>query len=195
MLVLTAHYFLILLAAAAAQADPEVSTPPPGWYDAGNDPGSYAMILDRSVSYKGKGAGCIRSVNKPRGFGTLMQDFRAEIYRGKRVRMSAYAKVSEVQKWAGLWMRVDVGNKSVCFDNMRTRPLKGSQPWKRYEIVLDVPLDATKIAFGVLLDGEGAVWVDEFQFEVVGKEIPVTGDEQIHKDPQNLNFEEPKISS
>jgi len=41
------------------------------------------------------------------GFGTLMQDFRADHYQGKRVRFSAFVKTEAAQDWAGLWMRVD----------------------------------------------------------------------------------------
>jgi hypothetical protein len=43
------------------------------------------------------------------GFGTLMQDFRAKQYVGKRVRFSAFVKSENVEGWAGLWMRVDKG--------------------------------------------------------------------------------------
>jgi hypothetical protein len=186
-----AFLILFFLLPALAHAAPDVAGSPAGWHAAGKDPGSYEMTLDRSVSHSGAGSGCIKAIGKPNGFGTLMQTFRADAYRGKRIRMWAYAKYSSVQKWAGLWLRVDVQDKSVSFDNMQNRPLKGTQLWQRYSIVLDVPTDATKIAFGILLDGQGAVWVDDFQFEEVGKDVPVT---DLHgndpKNPQNLQFEE-----
>src|SRR5450631_487339 len=43
------------------------------------------------------------------GFGTLMQDFRADHYQGKRVRFSAFVKTEAAQDWAGQWKRVDKG--------------------------------------------------------------------------------------
>jgi hypothetical protein len=56
------------------------------------------------------------------GFGTLMQDFRANEYVGKRVRFSAFVKSQDLESWAGLWMRVDQGEGAtpqvLAFDNM-----------------------------------------------------------------------------
>ena len=70
--------------------------------------------------------------------------------------------------WAGLWMRVDVDSRPVAFDNMGKRPVKGRTDWKQYSVVLDVPNDATNINFGFLIAGEGTLWGDELNFEVIG---------------------------
>jgi hypothetical protein len=40
---------------------------------------------------------------------------------------------------------------------------------------LDVPERAREIAFGLLLEGHGQVWMDGLNFEVVGKEVATTG--------------------
>jgi hypothetical protein len=86
-----------------------------------------------------------------------MQEISADAYHGKRVRLSANAKASDVQGWAGLWMRVDGdGSRPLAFDNMGNRPIKGTTDWKRYDIVLDVAGQATDVAFGILLTGRGA---------------------------------------
>ena len=62
--------------------------------------------------------------------------------------MSGYLKTSEVTK-AQMWMRVDGANtKILSFDNMDSRPVRGTTSWTRYEIVLDVPADSIDIAFG-----------------------------------------------
>src|SRR4029453_10374627 len=96
------------------------------------------------------------------------QQFAADDYRGKRVRMSAWVKAKDVDDWAALWMRVDGAKKSpLAFDNMGDRPIKGSADWKKYEIVLGVPEDAAQIAFGILMKGKGRVWGDDFKFEAV----------------------------
>ena len=88
--------------------------------------------------------------------------------------MSAYVKTEDVSKWAGLWMRVDGPTGIVSFDNMSNRAIVGDTDWTRYEIVLDVPEDATHIGFGILLHEEGQVWVDGFTFEAVGQDVPIT---------------------
>jgi hypothetical protein len=126
------------------------------------------------------------------GFGTLMQSIRAEQYKGKRVRLSGFVNSREVVGWAGLWMRVDQGKDAVAFDNMQGRPIKGTTAWQRYDVVLDVPPEATGISFGILLAGTGEVWLSGTKFDVVGMDAPVTstGDNNLPEKPVNLDFTE-----
>jgi hypothetical protein len=42
-------------------------------------------------------------------------------------------------------MRVDRGQKPTAFDNMQNRAIKGTQPWTRHEIVLDVVSDQVPV--------------------------------------------------
>jgi hypothetical protein len=58
---------------------------------------------------------------------------------------------------------------------MGDRPIKGTTSWQRYDLVLDVPPDASGIFFGVLLAGSGKVWLNGVEFEVVGSDVPTTG--------------------
>jgi hypothetical protein len=89
-----------------------------------------------------------------------------------------------------MWIRVDGESKVLAFDNMQKRPIKGTTGWQKYEIVLDVAANSQKIAYGVLLDGEGSVWLDDLQFQVVSKSIPASGSFLLDK-PENTNFESP----
>jgi hypothetical protein len=155
---------------------------PRGWILAGSKPGSYNTGVESASAYlKSKDA----AVD---GFGTLMQMFDAQQYLGKRVRFSGSVKAEGVQKWAGLWMRVDKGRASVAFDNMEDRSIKGTSGWQSYAVVLDVPRDATAIGLGILLDGTGAVWLNQVSVEVVGTNVATTG-KQMPKAPTNLGFE------
>lgn len=166
---------------------------PPGWFLAGTKPASYEAGTDAQAAYNGHPSAYLKAKEPDPGggFGTLMQDFRADKYVGKRVRFSAFAKSDGIQSWAGLWMRVDKEKDSVAFDNMMDRPIKGTTGWQKYDVVLDVPQDATGIFFGVLLDGPGAVWLNSANFEVVGTEVPTTGGKgsKLPDGPTNLNFE------
>jgi hypothetical protein len=149
--------------------------PPKGWLLAGAAPSDYVATIDRSAPRVGQASAVLRARDTPRGFGTLMQTFDAKKLAGKRYRMTAWVRSEGVEQWAGLWMRVDSEVKmGVSFDNMQARPIKGTTPWTKHAIVLDVPKDATLIAFGVLLDGKGAIWVDEFDFNEVGTHVPTT---------------------
>ena len=70
------------------------------------------MSLDRTGAHAGNACAYLKSVvAETDGFGTLMQMFKADEYRGKRVRMSGYVKAKDASDWAGLWMRVDGAKK------------------------------------------------------------------------------------
>jgi hypothetical protein len=135
----------------------------------------------------------------------LAQRFMADRYRGRRVRFSAYMKTNKVNGWAGLWMRIDTVEKvGWAFDDMEDFEVTGTTDWQRYEIVLDVPVEAAAVYLGAHLYGRGQVWLDDCRFEVVGDEIPVTdgnrlrgGRDRTHSlprlmedEPVNLDFEE-----
>ena len=171
---------------------------PKSWFKAGSHPNEYDMGLDDTEHRNGTKCGVIGSnTSEASGFGTLMQVCDAGEYRGKRLKLSAWTKAKDVVGWAGVWMRVDgperKSNSSsyLSFDNMQDRPITGTSDWTKHEIVLDVPDESTDIAFGVLLDGTGKVWMDDFQFELVDKSVPTTGHgAKVNSVPANLNFEE-----
>ncbi len=164
---------------------------PTGWFKAGSNPKSYDMGIDKGAGQDGKDVATIKSIDKMiDGFGTLMQTSSAQKYLGQRVRMTGFVKSKDVKEKAGLWFRVDQENskKSLAFDNMYDRPVTGTTDWKKYEIVLDVPLNASKLAYGALLSGTGQIWFDSLNFEIVDSTISTTGRKE-NKEPVNLNFE------
>lgn len=169
---------------------------PKSWFIAGSEPKKYEMGIDKGAGRDGKNAATIQSKDKKiNGFGTLMQDCLPDNYLGKRIRMSGFIKSKDVDDKAGFWLRVDQShsNDPLSFDNMLNRPIKGTTEWKKYEIVLDVPVNAINIAYGALLVGTGQIWFDEITFEIVDNSIPTTGRGKENlmpsKEPLNLDFE------
>ena len=166
---------------------------PKGWFVAGSKPTEYESGIDTLATFNGHPSAYLKAkVPSVEGFGTLMQDFRADHYVGKRVRFSAFVKTERAQDWAGLWMRIDSGSQQLAFDNMQDRPIKGTTEWKKYDVVLDVPQNATGIFFGVLLSGTGTVWLSDAKFEIVGPDVLTTnGAVQLKPDePMNLGFQD-----
>jgi len=95
---------------------------------------------------------------------------------GQRVRLSGWIQSNAVTGWAGLWMRVDRGQTTgIAFDNMQCRAITGTTGWAEYEVVLDVASDATTVAYGVLLAGQGDVWLDGVSVDVTGTCTATTG--------------------
>lgn len=167
------------------------------WIITGTAPDKYKTGIDRTVFHTGTASAFIQSEEEeftPDEYATIMQQFRAEKFLGKRVRFSAFVKTLEVEGWAGLWMRLD-GKFSVTLklDNMQNRPIKGTANWNLYSCVLDVPEETELINIGILLTGKGRVWLDDVSFQEVDRTVPVT-DFEIQKEypdyPENLTFEE-----
>ena len=186
-ILVTAGLFLVQSGVKAQKID--------GWFLSGNKPNSYKIGVDKSVYNTGSCSAFLESTDKNiNGFGTLMQTCLADDYLGKRVKMTAYIKSENVSDWAGMWLRVDSKEqgKSLSFDNMQDRAIKGSQDWTKCEIILDVPQESATLNFGVLLSGTGKVWFDGISFEVVNKmETETTGSRSsVNKKPTNLDFNE-----
>ncbi|WP_299092596.1 AraC family transcriptional regulator [uncultured Metabacillus sp.] len=167
-----------------------------GWKLSGSHPFNYQMGIDREIFHKGKASGFLNSVTvQSHGeFATMMQEFKADKYLGKRLKLSGFLKSENVNGFCGFWMRVDDALHDVLqFDNMGDRPIVGSTEWNHYHIVLDVPENSAVIAFGVLLSGNGQVWIDELKFEEVDKQTPTTNIDisgDLLDEPTNLSFEE-----
>ena len=141
---------------------------PPNWVLKGNAPKLYTVdVADKTLR--------LSSETPSKGFGTAMQVIAATNYAGKNVRFSADVRSADVQDWAGLWMSVDgMTGKPLAFDNMQSRPIKGTTEWKNYSVVLPVDASAVDIAFGVLLQSSGTVWIKNLSFSSVGSDVGVT---------------------
>ena len=120
---------------------------------------TYSDVADLRKGESGKGA-----------FGVATATFPAELAAGHHIRYSGFIRTEGVdQGYAGLWWRTDgESGKPLMLDNMADRGAKGTTPWTRYELSLDVPANATHINFGALHAGNGTAWFDSLQVEIDG---------------------------
>jgi hypothetical protein len=149
----------------------------PQWRYQGSKPSSYKMGPETKSEFNGQDVCKIKSIeDKIDGFGTMMKTIKSDVYLGKTVKMTGYVKSEDVKDGAGLWMRVDYYSAEVlAFDNMSDRKIRKTKDWTKYEVVLFVPMDATSISYGVLLDGTGQIWFKDVTLEVVDDTVPETG--------------------
>lgn len=150
--------------------------------------------LDMQVYHKGRNSVSLECTETQHldgnDFCTLMQQFSATNYLGKRMRFAGFVRTEEVSGWCGLWMRIDDKLQNMLsFDNMQYRSIKGTTDWNYYACVLDIPAEANCLNIGIILSGAGKAWLDDCTFEEVGMDIPVT-DTDLPMEPQNLKFEE-----
>lgn len=181
---------LTILAATLTLQAQTTGAAPKGWFLAGSKPQDYRT----GVETPGTAFLASRPGVTAKGFGTLMQSIAADNYAGKRVRFSAAVRSENVTSWAGLWMRIDKGTQAIVLDNMQSRAIKGTTPWQTYEVVLDVPADATGIAFGSLIDSAGEVWLSHVTLEAVSTTVPTTATpwatDHVSATPVNLDFQQ-----
>lgn len=164
----------ILLAPMVARAQV-----PTGWQAVTDGSGEYTVTTDGARRDGGQGfAGATikANVESPRGSAMLAQSIRADAYRGKRVRLSGYLKTIGVNEGtAVLFMRVDGEGVVQTSDYMQNRPVMLTTDWARQEVVLDIPRNAVGFTYGFMLGGSGQAWLDDVQIDVVGNDVPITG--------------------
>jgi hypothetical protein len=151
---------------------------PDGYIGRGTE-GDYVVYSDSVHKHNGRNVSTIRSDSREGlDFATILTYLKPEKSLGKRVKYTAYVRSENVQSWAGLWMRVDPvdphSERSLAFDNMSQRPIKGTTQWTKYEIVLDISKNADNIVYGALLAGEGQIWIDSMDVQIVDNDVPVT---------------------
>ncbi|MFJ7934884.1 helix-turn-helix transcriptional regulator [Sporosarcina sp. NPDC096371] len=181
---------------AKKEEEVQMTTAIKGWFLSGSHPNHYQMGIDHTIVHGGKASGYLQSntVFDENEFATMMQQFKADQFRGTRIKLSCFVKSEGVRGFAGMWMRVDNQAGDVLqFDNMSNRPIVGTSDWNFYSIVLDIPKEGTIISFGMLLQGEGKVWMDQFSFDEVDERVLTTNLEVVPElldEPINLSFED-----
>jgi RNA polymerase sigma factor (sigma-70 family) len=120
------------------------------------------------------------------------------------VRLDELCHVDDVRVATFPWMRIDSKEAVLqCDDHSKRTPVKDTQDWKQFAIVLDVDKNAANLVLGFTLKGKGRVWVDDFKLEVVDEKVILTNQleavvrfgaghevEQGLEKPTNLDFEE-----
>ncbi|HEX2225486.1 MAG TPA: erythromycin esterase family protein, partial [Thermoanaerobaculia bacterium] len=92
---------------------------------------------------------------------------------GKRVRLSGSIRTEGLTAaggYATLFWAAFAPSGTVYADTFQVGA-RGTTPWTRYEIEVDVPADSTRNLFGVQLFGNGTAWFDNLKLEIDGEEI------------------------
>jgi hypothetical protein len=118
---------------------------------------------------------------------TLSQIFKADQYRGKRMKFSGVIKSEAPEGSMALTMRVDgLCQGMLEFDDMYGRNITGITDWKKVDAVLDVPWEGSYIQIGITMAGTGQIWASGLMFEETTDES--TGKKMYEDGPKNLDF-------
>ena len=165
------HWMCLLLVArlSPAQAERPVA---PGWTVPASE--NYRASIDRKAAHSGAASLSITSLNPDKQGFAVRQRIRADAYRGKRIRLSAWLKPDEAVEGGAIWLRIDMQNGDYILDSMLEVSSRAARGWTRREIVAQVPADAAGISFGLRMIGPGRIWADDFRIETVAPSTPTT---------------------
>jgi len=162
----------------AAESTPDTLSfeiPSGGWFAGWHGGPQETLFVDSTTVHGGRYAARIeRTAENPSDDSAAMRGIRISCT-GEFIELRGWLKLENVTDgFAGLWMSEDSpGKPGVQFENMWKTPLKGTDEWKEYRIVMKLDARATTLRFGAHLHGHGKVWIDDMRVLVDGK--PISG--------------------
>lgn len=166
---ISAKGLLFVLAALVFVAGPQnPPLPEPGaWTRGGTRPTDYVHEASGRATDSTGATISLRSVPDTKGtFGSVSSRIAAEAARGRRVTIAGELQTRGAAGGASLWLRIDQGTTQLMLDNGSGQAVRGDADWTARATSLPVPVEATTIVFGVLLQGGGDVSVRGLRLEV-----------------------------
>jgi erythromycin esterase len=139
--------------------------------------GRFEAVVDGSVFRSGGQSARIRYTDetvrwvRSRGFGTMSQSLPLREAAGRRVRLTGYIQTEEVISGeASIWISAeDSAGRIATTDSAQTLGARGTAPWTRYEVEMDIPADLVDASIGISLGGAGTAWFDGLAIEIDGR--------------------------
>lgn len=164
-----------------------------GWRFIGFPKETSTYQIDQTIKRREKGSLLISNQDaQPLSTASLHHEgFLADNYLGKRLHMHTYIKTEDV-KHVMVSIEINGSKEALRLRQVSLPPIRGTNDWAEYEIVFDVPNDTALLKFALLMMGEGRVWLDKVDFEVVDNSVPLTeiaGPRiPFPEEPQNTHF-------
>ena len=88
-------------------------------------------------------------------------------WKGKLAKLSGYLRTDKAMGGGGaLVLHVTDGSNILKWNHMNDARVKGTQDWKRYTIELRIPDNGYMLEAAVMLEDDGALWVDDLTLEI-----------------------------
>ena len=130
--------------------------------------GNYVFERDTQVFHSAPSSAQIRQVS-PEDFGVLKQEtLIPACWKGKVARLSGFLRTDKVNGGGGaLVLHVTDGSNILKWNHMNDGRAKGTQDWQRYSIELKIPDNGYMLETAVMLEDDGALWVDDLSLEIL----------------------------
>jgi hypothetical protein len=138
--------------------------PPSGWGVSSSHEG--AVVVQTVAEGCPEAAHCAKLTSKESGPGydALLELVRADVYRGRRIRLRATIRKTEGVGKALLYIQV---NRPDSHSETQTGQAAGAS-WRTDSLYIDVPKDAESIQFGLAVSGPSESWIDAVAVDIVG---------------------------
>jgi hypothetical protein len=108
----------------------------------------------------------------------IHDNFQTEKYLGHKIRVTAMIKTADVTRPSGITARVfgkgfhklagaPADSAAWNYNNQEMLRILGTNDWKKYEVIVNVPKSAEIISVGAVLNGGGTLWIDDVHYEIV----------------------------
>ena len=173
---------------------------PLGWQYFGDN--AYSFAIDSSVHKSGRYSLSISGFDNLSTFlGSAIFTIPAPVS-GDTLVLSAYVKVQNVTGSATLAIKVLGYDGQPIGSTVKSSEITGTDGWTKYAIKAPYnSSNALTITGGVLLNGNGRIWVDDFQLTVNGKSIEdldlkkIAGNKSKNKDAERASLVLSKTST
>lgn len=114
---------------------------------------------------------CLKTADSALPEGIIQQRISALAFRGKKVSFSAMLKGLSLNDTSNVHFFVYIRNigTSFLYEKLQNQPINTSS-WEKREIILDIPLNATDISFGVTIHGLADAYIDDVKINILPPE-------------------------
>ncbi|MCC2972139.1 erythromycin esterase family protein [Massilia sp. IC2-476] len=111
------------------------------------------------------------TASRPSGqFGTFFHDLRVAAAGASALTLSGRIRTQAVKDgWAGFFMLVRAGGKTVAYKNSEADGARGDSEWRNFSIRVPVEPNAEMVRVGTLLTGTGSAWFSDLKLVVDGE--------------------------
>ena len=146
-----------------------------GWFLAGSGREEYSFGRDTAMPHEGHASVAMAPRGLPSGrMGTLVREWDAAPWRGKRVRVSAWVRTEGVTTVGDFSANAAAGGPPADepTPGSVSRRLAPSCDFAPYFVELVVPPDANVVRLGVGVAGPGKIWVEGGRIDLAGAPAP-----------------------
>ncbi|NLO19079.1 MAG: hypothetical protein GX121_04265 [Ignavibacteria bacterium] len=118
--------------------------------------------------------------------GIVFQYIDAEQFKGKTIKFKAFSRIEAGDSYSQgqMWLQINLDKNNVHSITALEDPILKKE-WTEYEVAAEIPENADKILLALVLIGEGKIWFDETNLEIIDKKNKVS-----YGELRNYSFEE-----